>query len=938
MKRVRPLYIPPIRSERPESGTLILRDGTTAAIRPAEPIDAAMMQEFVGRLSPEARRHRFFSESAPPCDVLTALCDSSKPCTQFTLVVTRLWKDALRIIAAGSYWAKHERTAEVAMAVDDEFHGKGLGTLLLERLALIAIRHGFTNLWAVTHVDNMAMREVFRESGFTAHEAYEGDDMEVELSLVPTEVTVTRAELRERLATTASLRPFFHPQSVAIIGASRDPRSIGFRLLEALTTNHFRGSIYPVNPKASEIMGMQVHPSVRSVPAPIDLALLAVPRDSVLSVVDECAAKGALALVVITAGFAEVGADGAALQKQLSERVRQHGMRMIGPNCFGILNTDPNIRLNGTFSSLFPAPGRVSMSSQSGALGIAALTGARRFHLGISSFVSVGNKADVSTNDLLQYWEEDPSTDVILLYLESFGNPRRFARIARRVSRRKPIIAVKAGRTTSGRRAADSHTAALAASDEAVDALFHQTGVIRAETLEQMLALANGLTAQPLPAGRRVGIITNAGGPAILCADACESGGLVLPELSARTKATLETFLPAAAALSNPVDLIASATPEQYGKAIETLLAADEIDALIILYISVTVVDTAGIAQGIQEGIANGRRSGARTKPVLIGWMAEGASDRMFSSLAETIPVYSVPESPALVLSKASAYAEWQQQPSGMVPDFDDLDLSLVRTICASALTQRGAGWLTTEETRILLNAIKLPVQPGGIAHTSDEALALAEKIGYPIALKLASHRIVHKTEIGGVHLQLMDERAVRHAFESIRALLAQTGQLDAMEGVLMQPMVRGGVEVMVGVTHDPRFGPLIAFGLGGIHVEILGDVQFRITPLTDRDAAEMVRGIKGYRLLSGYRGHAPADIEAIEDVLLRISRLVEEIPEISELDLNPIFALPPGQGCRIVDARIRVGSIHAPRSPHRTVSGKLRSNEIANQFRSPLG
>jgi acyl-CoA synthetase (NDP forming) len=391
---------------------------------------------------------------------------------------------------------------------------------------------------------------------------------------------------------------------------------------------------------------------------------------------------------------------------------------------------------------------------------------------------------------------------------------------------------------------------------------------------------------------------------------------LVVPELSARTKSTLAAFLPAAAALNNPVDLIASAAPDQYRKAIETLLAADEIDTLIILYMSVTVVDTAGIAQGIQEGIVNGRKSGAKTKPVLIGWMAEGDSDRTFSFPAETVPTYSLPESPAFVLSKAAAYAEWQQQPGGMVPDFDDLELSTVRTICATALSQRGTGWLTTEETRELLNAMRLPVQSGGVARTADEAVGLARKIGYPVAVKLASRQIVHKTEIGGVQLNLTDERAIRDAFESIRTRLVQTDQLEAMEGVLVQQMMTGGVEVMVGVTHDPLFGPLIAFGLGGIHVEILGDVQFRITPLTDRDATEMVRGIKGYRLLTGYRGHPAADVEAIEDVLLRISRLVEEIPEISELDLNPIFALPPGQGCRIVDARIRI----EPGSPRRAI------------------
>ncbi len=870
-----------------------------------------MIQQFVDRLSPESRRQRFFSESSPSSDSIAALCNSSNPRSQFTLIVTRVREGMPRIIAAGSYWARNGQTAEVAMAVDDGFHGKGLGTLLLERLALVAIRHSFTHLWAVTHADNLAMREVFRESGFTTHEAYEGEAMEVELLLIPTEATVTRAEVRERLATTASLRPFFHPQSVALVGASRDPKSIGYRLLDALRTNQFRGAIYPVNPHASEIAGVPAYSSVHTIPESVDLAIIAVPRQHVLSVVDDCADEGIRALVVITAGFAEVGAEGAVLQSQLAEKIRQYGMRMIGPNCFGILNTDRDVQMNATFTTLFPPRGRAAMSSQSGAIGIATLAGARRFHLGISSFVSVGNKADVSTNDLLQYWEEDPSTNVILLYVESFGNPRKFARIARRVSRRKPIIAVKAGRSQSGRRAASSHTAALAASDVAVDALFHQAGVIRVESLEDLLALASGLSNQPLPLGRRVGIITNAGGPAVLCTDACEESELIVPELSATTRATLSSFLPLAAALSNPVDLIASATADQYAKGIETLLLADEIDALIILYMAVTLTDTAEIAHGIMAGIESGRKAGAKAKPVLIGWMAEGDMDRTFSSQTETIPAYHLPETPALVLGKAATYADWRQQPAGMVPDFDDLNLPAVRTICTDALSRRGAGWLSVEETRNVLSAIRLPVQSGGVARTADEAAGLARQVGYPVAVKLASHQIVHKTEIGGVQLNLTNEEAVLKAFDSMRTRLAATNQLEAMEGVLVQPMVNGGVEVMIGVTDDPLFGPLIAFGLGGIHVEILGDVQFRITPLTDRDAAEMVRGIKGYRLLTGYRGHPPADLEALEETLLRVSRLVEEIPEISELDLNPIFALPPGQGCRIVDARIRIEPQH---------------------------
>lgn len=908
MRSVRPLYIPPLEADHAESGSLIMRDGSTAAIRPAEPTDATLLQQFVSRLSPESRRHRFFSESLPPVEAVASLCHSSDPCSQFTLIVTRMWEGQQHIIAAGSYWAKDAQTAEVAMAVDDGFHGKGLGTLLLEQLAIVAIRHNYSHLWAVTHADNLAMREVFRESGFTSHEAYEGDDMEVELSLIPTETTVTRAEVRERLATTASLRPFFHPRSVALIGASRDPKSIGYRLLEALRANEFQGAIYPVNPNASEIAGVPVYHSVHAIPEPIDLAVIAVPRQDVLSVVDECAGKDVRVLVVITAGFAEVGADGVALQKQLLEKIRQYGMRMVGPNCFGILNTAPDVQLNATFTTLFPPRGRAAMSSQSGAIGIATLAGARRFHLGISSFVSVGNKADVSTNDLLQYWEEDSSTNVILLYVESLGNPRKFARIARRVSRRKPIVAVKAGRSQSGRRAASSHTAALAASDVAVDALFHQAGVIRAESLEDLLALAAGLSNQPFPLGRRVGIITNAGGPAVLCTDACEEYELVVPELSASTKSTLASFLPLAAALSNPVDLIASATADQYAKAIETLLSANEVDALIILYMAVTVTDTTDIARGIMTGIESGRNAGAKTKPVLIGWMAEGDRNRTFQFQEETIPAYHLPETPALVLSKAATYAEWRQQPAGMVPDFDDLDLAAARTTCATALAQRGSGWLTTEETRHVLRAMRLPVQAGGVAKTADEAAALASQVTYPVVVKLASHQIVHKTEIDGVHLNLKDEQAVREAFESIRTKLVECSQLDAMEGVLVQPMVTGGVEVMIGVTDDALFGPLIAFGLGGIHVEILGDVQFRITPLTNFDAPDMIRKIKGYRLLTGYRGHPSADLEALEETLLRVSRLVEEVPEISELDLNPIFALPPGHGCRIVDARIRIG------------------------------
>lgn len=906
-QHVQARYVPLPCQDSAESGRLILRDGTTAQVRLARPADLADLLAFFQHLSSESRQQRFFSAGLPPTELLACMCDDSDPRTTLTLLVLRTVGGEPCIIATGSYFAKDAQRAEVAFAVSDDFQGKGLGTLLLERLALLAVAHGITRFWAVTHADNRAMREVFREAGFVSEEQLAGNDIEIDLSVLPTETSVLRSELRDRVATTASLRPFFRPQAVALVGASRDPASIGHRLLQALVSTPFQGPLYPVNPKADVIGTLRAYRSVREVPGPVDLAIVAVPRDAVLGVVDDCAAHGVRALVVITAGFAEVDAAGRELQRQLLDKVRGHGMRMIGPNCMGLLNTDPAVRLNATFAPVYPPAGRVAMSSQSGALGLAILQSARRLDLGLSTFVSVGNKADVSGNDLLQYWEEDSQTDVILLYLESFGNPRRFARIARRVSQRKLIVAIKSGRTTAGGRAASSHTAALAAKEAAVDALFEQTGVIRADTLAEMFDLAACLGSQPLPAGKRVAIVTNAGGPGILAADACEAGGLLVPELTAVTKEHLRSFLPAAAGVGNPVDMIASAGPPLYLQTIQALLGSNEVDALIVINIPVDPTQTGAIAAAVSEGVAQARAAGAVGKPVLVCMMSEEDQSRATLRQREKLPVYAFPESAARVLSKAAAYAEWRAQPVGVIPDFDDLDLPAAQTICAEALRQRGQGWLSASETQALLQAMRLPSAVGGVAKSADEAVGLAGRIGYPVAVKLASTRLVHKTEVGGVRLDLADDAAVRQAFADIRHQLERTQQLEAMDGVLVQPMLRGSAEVMIGVTQDPLFGPLVAFGLGGIHVEILADVCFRITPLTDRDAAAMVRSIRGYRLLQGYRGHPAADVAAIEETLLRVSRLVEEIPQIHELDLNPIFALPPGQGCRIADARVWV-------------------------------
>lgn len=908
MATVRSHFIPIPTQDGLNSGRLLLRDGTTAAIRPAQPSDQAPIAKFFASLSLESRLRRFFSLAVPDDKLVSLFCDSSDPRKQLTLIVTQSIGISETIIAVGSYVARDATTAEIGLAVADTYQGRGIGTLLLERLAVIAAANGICHFWAMTSFENQQMLEVFRASGFACRTRTEQGAVEVDLTLAPTEASVANSEWRDRVSTTASLRPFFEPRSVAIVGASRNPTNIGTRILQAAVDAGFCGVLFPINPKADAIGSLRAYSSVRDLPEAPDLVVIAVPRDAVLAVIDDCAARGARAVVVITAGFAEIGAAGRELQRQLVEKARGHRMRMVGPNCLGLLNTDPAVRLNASFAPDFPPPGRIAFSSQSGALGLAIISLTRQRGLGLSKFVSVGNKADVSGNDLLQYWEQDSQTDVILLYLESFGNPRRFARIASRVSRRKPIVAVKAGRTGAGRRAASSHTAALAASDVAVDALFHQTGVIRAETLDEMFDLAAALSMQPLPKGRRVAILTNAGGLGILCADTCEANGLLVQEPSQATQTQLKAFLPAAASVMNPIDMIASASADDFCQATEILLCDNHVDAVIVLTIHIGLADIAAIARGISAGVDAARGRGGAGKPIFTCIM-DGDKLRDAAAInGERLPNYAFPEKAARVLGKLANYAEWRQQPQGVIPDFDDIAPQAARALCQTTLRESSTGWLGAEQVRTILKGFSLPLPPSALCRTVDEAAQAARNIGFPVALKLASRQIVHKTEFGGVQLNLQDQAAVRVAFALIHQRLADANRLDAFDGVLIQPMLSSGVELMVGVTQDPLFGPLIAFGLGGIHVEILKDVCFRVTPITDLDAREMIRSIRGYRLLEGYRGHPPADIPAMEDLLLRVARLVEEVPEIVELDLNPVIALPPGQGCWIVDARIRVG------------------------------
>ena len=901
-----PLAPSPPAHDDPGTPRLVLRDGSVATVRRSTADDRDAMRRFFHELSPESRRRRFFTAAEPTDTLVDRLCDSADERRNVTLVAVRQTGTDTQFIAVGSYLATSAVAAEAAFAVDDRFQGKGLATELLERLASIAADHGFRRFDATTLEDNRAMIEVFRDSGFEVRSKSAPGVMEVTLSLRPTADGVVSAETRHRRATAASLRPMFEPHAVAVVGASRKAGSIGRRVLDALMAARFTGPVYPINPAATEIAGQRAYASVRDIRAAVDLAVIAVPRDHVLGVVDDCAAAGVKSLVVITAGYAELGDEGRAHQRELVDRVRGYGMRMVGPNCMGLLNASPSVRLNASFSPLFPTAGHVGLSSQSGALGLAIIALAGTRGVGLSTFVSVGNKADVSSNDLLEYWEEDPSTRVILLYLESFGNPRRFARLAKRIGRSKPIVAVKAGRTRGGSRAAGIHTAALAANDTAVEALFHQAGVIRADTIDEMFDVAACLDAQPLPAGRRVAIVTNAGGPGILAVDACESAGLTVAPFPEATRARLAAFLPSAASTSNPVDMVASAGPEEYRQAIEVALADEATDALLVIYAPVDITQADATVTAIRQGIVNARGAGAGAKPILACVMGNTGQPLLLDTESERIPTYAFPENAVRALAKAASYAEWRAQPPGLLWGFDDVRPEEARQICRAAAEARGEDWLTGEEVRRVLNAFALPLVASAVARTADAAMASASLLGFPVAAKIQAHDIQHKTEIGGVRLNLQTAEAVRQAFDEImeRARLAGAGDVD---GVLIQPMLTNGVETMIGVAADPLFGRLIGFSLGGVFVELLADMRFRIAPLTDRDADELIHEIRGFPLLHGYRGQPAADVGALQDVLLRVSRLADEVPEIVELDLNPVIALPNGHGCRIVDARIKV-------------------------------
>lgn len=707
-------------------------------------------------------------------------------------------------------------------------------------------------------------------------------------------------EARDWDAAATAVEGFFHPRSVAVVGASRRRATIGGELFHNLLSYGFTGAVLPINPHADSVQGVLAYPTVDAVPGPVDLAVVAVPADGVLEVVEQCERKGVGHVVIISAGFAEAGPEGVARQEELMRRCRASGMRVIGPNCMGVVNTHPDVRLSATFAPTTPAPGRLAFMSQSGALGLAIMDYSSRIGVGISTFVSVGNKADISGNDLIRYWARDPDVDVILLYLESFGNPRRFSRIAREVGRSKPIIAVKSGRSPAGARATGSHTGALiSASDTTVDALFRNAGVIRTDTLEEMFDVASLLAHQPAPGGRRVAILTNAGGPGILCADALVAEGLDVPQLSERTRSELRGLLAPEASVENPVDMIASATPRHFRQAIRILGQDEDVDAIIVIFVPPLVEG----AEEVAAAIVAGARELGRAKPMLSVFMQSRGVPASLKAEDVRVPSYAFPESAAIALSRVARYGEWLRRPEFDPAHFEDARRDDAAALVRRALERDGDGWLEPTAVGSLLRCYGLPMVEQRTCATPAEVASAAAGMGGNVVIKGVAAGLVHKTEAGAVQVDVPAARAGQVA-EEMAERMRQGGHEP--QGFALQRMAPAGHEMIVGAVHDAHFGPVLACGAGGTMVELLEDVSVRIAPLSEHEALSMVQELRTLPLLTGYRGSAPLDLDALVDVMLRVGALVDELPHVQELDLNPV--LVHERGVSLVDARVRVG------------------------------
>lgn len=697
-----------------------------------------------------------------------------------------------------------------------------------------------------------------------------------------------------------NLDKIMKPKSVAVIGASTKEHTIGSDIMKRLQEYKFNGNIYPVNPKGGIIEGLQAYTSILEVPGEVDLAIIVVNAKFVLDTIDQCHQKGIKGLCIITAGFKETGKEGAEAEKQLLAKVREYGMRCVGPNCLGVVNTHPDIRLDGCFAESLPERGNIGFVSQSGALGGGILNILKDLNLGFAQFISIGNQADVNAETALEYWEDEKDVEQILLYMESIQNPANFRKLASRISKKKPILALKAGRSAAGASAASSHTGSLAGADKAANALLNQSGVIREYSLKDLFATAKVFANCPIPKGDRVAIITNSGGPGIMATDAICEHGMQIAKISDETKEKLRSFLPSAASVKNPIDMIASAPIEHYKQTLETVIADENVDMIITIYLPFLGLKDIDVAKALME-----IKAAHPEKPVIGVFMTKSEFFAKLSDMDVNMPFFMYAEEAADGLNRLNQQRKWMERPEGKIPSYN-VDYKKAQEIIAKSVNE-GRDQLTTRESIDVLDAYGIRVCKSGFATTEDEAVAIANSIDYPVVMKMTSKTTSHKTDVGGVRVNIQSEAQLRAEYKDLIAKLEERGLLDGLEGVIIQEMVKGNREMVCGIATDPQYGPMMMFGLGGVFIEVMKDVTFRIAPLTDVDAKEMIKSVKAYKLLEGARGTKPAQMEQIEETLLRLSQLVNDFKFIDELDINPLLiSEKTGEGIA-VDGRIKV-------------------------------
>jgi acyl-CoA synthetase (NDP forming)/GNAT superfamily N-acetyltransferase len=881
----------------------LLADGSTVEIRLAGLADFDAVKAMHEAMSPDNSYMRFFNLSRLAAETeARRICREPRPGQVALLALL-----AGEVVGCASYAALAEsgNVAEVAFAVADHMHHRGIATLLLEHLVSYARSHQITVFIAETLSENTPMLKVFADAGLPVQHHSEEGVMAMTFPL-PSEVGGTALDSylnavaeRERRADSASLRHVLAPESVVVIGAGRRPGTVGRAILDNIITGGYSGRLYVVNPRARQISGVHCLSAVANLPEPADLAVVAVPAAAVLDVAEQCGQRGVRSLVVIASGL------DAAASADLLAVCRRYGIRLVGPNCFGV--AVPAIGLDATFGARHPQPGVAGLVMQSGGLGFAMVDQLSRLGIGISSFVSVGNKLDVSSNDMLMWWEHDGVTRLAVLYIESFGNPRKFARTARRVGAAMPVLAAAAGRSAAGQQAAASHTAAAATPIATREALYEQAGVITTPGFGELVETAALLASQPVPAGRTIAIVSNVGGAGVLAADACTDLGLTVHRPRGLTSRRLRALVPDSGAVGGPIDTTAAISAENFRQSLELLAADDEVDGIIALVLPTAA--TGDLVAAIQQ---------AEVRVPLAAVLLDQAESVRLIPHREgdgQIPAYGYPEAAAAAMARAARYGAWRTEPRGQIPSLPDIRTEDARTLVHGFFRATlGGGWMPPDKTAELLRCYGIPLAELTSARSEDEAVRAFEAVAGPVVLKADVPGLVHKTDAGAVELDLRTEADVRNAY---RRLTGRFG--ERQRSVLVQPMITGGTEVIVGVADDHMFGPLVVFGLGGVATDVLADHAARLTPLTDTDADRLIGSIRSAPLLRGYRGGQPTDLGALRDLLLRVSRLADDLPEVTELDLNPVIAR--ADGVFVVDARIKA----RPYQPHDPFLRKLR-------------